>query len=921
MKKTFIIIAIFVAVCLHLAAQPVQQKTIYYEYDAAQRLIKVIYPDSTIVQYSYDAVGNRLSKTVTVAAPSPSPVPEPDTVLPPPPVYVTLAETSCTPINVNGITYVQSGSYTQTLTAHNGGDSVITVNFTRRFAKESEATVSACESYAFDGITLDVSGDYSRAYTAANGCDSIVTLHLTIHNPAHTALTVEECGSSYTWTGGSGQTYTASGNYTYSHEDAHGCTQVDTLHLTINHGTHNVVTETACESFTWYGTEYTTSGTYTHEYINADGCASVDTLKLNVNHGTHNVVTETACESFTWHGTEYTTSGTYTYGYNNADGCASVDTLKLTVNHGTHNVQHITYCGNYTWHGTTYSSSGIYTYDYTNVAGCASTDTLYLTLGTPPSISILGNTTICEGESTTLTVMGGLIHQWMHNNSTANSITVSQGGVYYVAAASAEGCVASTSVTVTVNSLPTVTITGDNSFCQNEDVSLIASGATAYTWSNGQTTDAITVGDAGLYSVTGTDVYGCSNTATKTIAVNPTYNIPLTHSMCEGASFNFYGQNITSAGTYTHILQTVSGCDSVLTLTVTLKALPPTAITGNTTLCEGESTTLTANGGVSYLWGDSSTGNSISVSQSGVYTVTATNAEGCSNTANVTVTVNPLPTIAIGGDTMLCAGSSTTLTAYGADNYSWSTGANTAATNINAFGIYSVTGSTTAGCSNTASTIVLVSQLPAITISGETNICAGENTTLTANGGETYLWSDGTTGSTLTVNLAGTYQVMGYNAAGCYSIADATVNVWQPATSEFSVECPDACYIWNDQSYCQSGDYTQTLTAANGCDSVVTLHLTITVGIDNHEGFDFKVYPNPTTGIVNVEYSVNKEVETMEYHVFDAYGKLVGVVETGAHSSSTQTTQIDLSGFANGVYFVKAVADGNAVAVRKVVKL
>ena len=141
----------------------------------------------------------------------------------------------------------------------------------------------------------------------------------------------------------------------------------------------------------------------------------------------------------------------------------------------------------------------------------------------------------------------------------------------------------------------------------------------------------ITVSSAGTYTVTGTDANGCSNTATKTVSVNPTYNIPLAHSICQGESYNFYGQNLTAAGTYTHTLQTVNGCDSVLTLTLTVKALPTPAITGNTSLCQGQTTTLTANGGVSYLWSNASTNNSINVTQSGVYTVTATNVEGCSD--------------------------------------------------------------------------------------------------------------------------------------------------------------------------------------------------------------------------------------------------------------------------------------------------
>jgi hypothetical protein len=220
-----------------------------------------------------------------------------------------------------------------------------------------------------------------------------------------------------------------------------------------------------------------------------------------------------------------------------------------------------------------------------------------------------------------------------------------------------------------------------------------------------------------------------------------------------------------------------------------------------------------------------------------------------------------------------------------------------------------------------------VSQPPVITISGETDICAGESTTLTANGGETYLWSDGTTANTLTVGMAGTYQVIGYNAAGCNAMASATVNVWQPATSEFSIECPDSCYTWNGESYCQSGDYTQTLQTLHGCDSVVTLHLTITVGIDNHDlTASMTVYPNPTNGVVNVQFT-NHNSPITHIHVYDIYGKLVGVVET-FHETSLQTdgpgysaqTQIDLSPFAPGVYFVKAVTNGNMMGVRKVVK-
>ena len=368
----------------------------------------------------------------------------------------------------------------------------------------------------------------------------------------------------------------------------------------------------------------------------------------------------------------------------------------------------------------------------------------------------------------------------------------------------------------------------------------------SYTW-NGQTYT-----ESGEYSRHYVTELQVDSTATLHLIIHPAYNISLSHSICEGESYNFYGQNLTTAGTYTHNMQTVSGCDSILTLSLTVNALPTPTITGNTSICQGSSTTLTASG---------------------------------------------------------------------ADSYTWSTGDNTATVTINAFGIYTVTGTSAEGCSNTADVIVLVSPLPVITITGETDFCSGESTTLTANGGETYLWNDGTTSAEFTVNVAGTYQVIGYNAAGCYSMGSITVNQWPSVTSEFTVTTGEDCYEWNGQAYCQSGNYTQTLQTIHGCDSIVTLHLNIETGINNYlMKTAMKVYPNPSSDIVNVQLTMNHEqLGNAELQVFDVFGKLLDVVETQC-TKSPQTTQIDLSLYANGVYYIKAMNDGNMLAVKKVVK-
>lgn len=113
--------------------------------------------------------------------------------------------------------------------------------------------------------------------------------------------------------------------------------------------------------------------------------------------------------------------------------------------------------------------------------------------------------------------------------------------------------------------------------------------------------------------------------------------------------------------------------------------------------------------------------------------MTITDAKGCSNTASVDVTVNSLPIATISGETTICEGETTILTATKASSYQWSTGATTRSIEVGAVGIYSVTITDITGCSNTACVEVTINPLPVATISGITTICSGETTILTAN--------------------------------------------------------------------------------------------------------------------------------------------------------------------------------------------
>ena len=269
-------------------------------------------------------------------------------------------ETACDSLTwLNGVTYYESTDTGRlVLMAANGCDSIVTLHLTISHKTYGDTIVETCECFTWYGVEYTETPSSAPTYTIIggghNGCDSIVTLHLTVHNGTHNVTDTTVC-ESYTWSGGTGETYTVSGTYTHDYDNEHGCSSTDTLHLTVHYGTHNVTDTTVCESYTWSGgtgETYTVSGTYTHDYDNEYGCSSTDTLHLTVHYGTHNVTDTTVCESYTWSGgtgETYTVSGTYTHDYDNEYGCSSTDTLHLTVHYGTHNVTTVTECEAYTW--------------------------------------------------------------------------------------------------------------------------------------------------------------------------------------------------------------------------------------------------------------------------------------------------------------------------------------------------------------------------------------------------------------------------------------------------------------------------------------------------------------------------------------------------------------------------------------------
>ncbi|MBR3558848.1 MAG: DUF2436 domain-containing protein, partial [Bacteroidales bacterium] len=153
---------------------------------------------------------------------------------------------------------------------------------TERQDIQTDVHETLCENelpFVWNGVTYNESGDYSQTFTNAAGCDSVVTLHLTVNSTDLTELGETACGS-YEW---NGVTYDESGDYVQTFTNVAGCDSVVTLHLTVNATDLTELVETACDSYEWNGVTYNESGNYVQTFTNAAGCDSVVTLHLTVN--------------------------------------------------------------------------------------------------------------------------------------------------------------------------------------------------------------------------------------------------------------------------------------------------------------------------------------------------------------------------------------------------------------------------------------------------------------------------------------------------------------------------------------------------------------------------------------------------------------------------------------------------------------
>ena len=744
-------------------------------------------------------------------------------------------------------------------------------------------TAEACGSYTWDGTPYTTSGDYTKTYTLATGCDSVVTLHLTIHNPTHASITDTACGT-YTWVANNNTVYTQSGTYTYSHQDANGCTQVDTLHLTVFHPTHVAYTESACGTYTWNNTEYTQSGTYTYPHQDANGCTQVDTLHLTIHNPTHVAYTESACGSYTWNNTEYTQSGTYTYPHQDANGCTQVDTLHLTINPipvvtvtgdaaialyesatltasgastyvwntgetaqtitvtpasiGNHSyivvgtsefscqsapdtfvvevgacrpgvsTETVTACDSYTWHGVTYTqSTNNATYRIANGAasGCDSVITLHLTiLNKVLNEFSASNCVSYEWNGQVYTASGDYTQTFPAANGCDSIVTLHltiKQPVTYAFATTVCGSYTWVDQTYNTSGIYTRTFQAANgcdsivtlnlTVKQPVSTSISATACGSYTWNN----EVYTTN--GEYVQTFQAANGCDSVVILTLTINPVYDLNVDMPICKAALPYAWRDTLfgvgTQSGTYVFHRQTAAGCDSTVTLHLVVNDAIATEVTE--TGCE------------SYTW------NNQVYTTSGNYVQVLQTAAGCDSTVTLHLTINN-PT-------------HQAFTEVACGSYTWNN------TEYTASGDYTFAHTDANGCTQVDTLHLTIKPVPVVTITSDPALPIieyGESATLTASGADSYVWNTQQTSSTITVapRVTNSYFVVG-TTDGCVSDTvniTVTVGACQLILNEFSATGCHS-YNWNGTVYTTSGDYQQHLYNDLGCDSVVTLHLTI----------------------------------------------------------------------------------------------
>ncbi|RLD21266.1 MAG: hypothetical protein DRI69_04505, partial [Bacteroidetes bacterium] len=507
--------------------------------------------------------------------------------------------------------------------------------------------------------------------------------------------------------------------------------------------------------------------------------------------------------------------------------------------------------GNETTASISVSATGTYSVIVDAAFACSGSDSvaIFTPIQISPIITADGITTFCPGDSVILTSDRETGNLWSPGMETTQSITVYNPGSYFVTVDDGTGCglVTSSSMTVSHLDVPTNVVTGNTIICPGESTVLGAAdiGGYTYAWSNGATSREITVNTLATFYVTVTNPSGCSSIASAT---------------------------------------TIAAPDLMPVITGNLMPL----INGTLVICPGDTADLDVGSGyASQSWSTGSGAQSVEVLAAGFYSVTVTNAQGCTGDTSVSVSFYTLTPFTIEGSTTFCPDSTTELSVSGFVSYEWSTNSIFPVIDVGIPGPYSVTVTDANGCNGTG--VVHVTELtrPFVQIGGDVGYCPGDMATLDAGAGfNTYQWSNGGgTAQTASFGSPGDYSVTITDSKTCGASDTVTIaefNVKIPFISGTLSFCGGAAtqldagagfvaYLWSTGETTRMidvvtiGTFSVTVTDGNGCTSSSYVETTGEGTVPVSPG----PISGPQSGLCNqsITYSISP-VSNAEYYVW-----------------------------------------------------
>ncbi len=738
-----------------------------------------------------------------------------------------------------------AGTYTVVATV-NGYDlpaaqTVVTIN--KKSHTVIDTTISEDETYLFNGNPISSPGTYEETFTNAAGCDSVVTLELKVkptdpisitnngplcEGETLSLLSFSVIGAAnnadYSWTGPNGfysdkatptiPNVSVENSGTYSLSVSKNGVLIATVETEVVINKTKFSEENATimqgETFLFNGRSLSEAGTYVDTFSTTTGCDSIVTLNLTVSEYDPIIITNNGplCEggSLSFHVTNVPSNASFSW--SGPNGFSSIEESPSLSN--------VSYDNNGTYSLTVFVNGYALPTAETNVVVNKTQHTEL-------------NETIKQGETFFF-----------------NGENLSEAGTYQNTLSSTTGCDSIVTLNLTISDFDPIILTNNGPLCEGETLTFGVTNApnnASFSWSgpNGfsssetnPTLPNVTNNNSGTYSLT-VSVNGYDLPVVQTnVVVNPIQYTQIDTTILQGEIYLFNGQQISTAGTYQETLASLrTGCDSIVTLNLSIKEYDPIIITNNGPLCEGETlifdvTNAPNNATFSWSGPNGFTSNfqgltisNASANDAGLYTLTVAVNGFELPVAETNVVINEKRYAAIDDSVKIGR-------PYQFNNKT-----------LTDAGIYNDTLTSSIGCDSIVTLTLKLILSDTVIITNNGPVCEGENLALSvicAPNNATFSWSGPNGFTSNNENLTLSDAKVDYN--GLYSLvvtadgktynAETTVLV-HPIKKDTITETilDDEYYQFGTNKLNKAGTYSKTLTSVTGCDSIITLILNV----------------------------------------------------------------------------------------------